>query len=135
MKYMNCYCECYINFHVHDCTEMSKNSALLKSDHQSSTQQFFQGGNPLIISKLKICAFSSFLHSRLWDRPFLPYRVSYHCDSPSHPYFGYCQTFPLDLAYCYQGGFRNWMGCLQNCQGWNRNDSIKAAHWQFRSHG
>lgn len=30
-----------------------QNSALLKSDHQSSTQQFFQGGNPWLYQSLK----------------------------------------------------------------------------------
>lgn len=30
MKYMNCYCECYINFHVHDCTEMSTKFSTVK---------------------------------------------------------------------------------------------------------
>lgn len=33
MKYMNCYCECYINFYVYDCIEMFKNLVLLKLDY------------------------------------------------------------------------------------------------------
>lgn len=30
MKYMNCYCECYINFYVYDCIEMFIKFSIVK---------------------------------------------------------------------------------------------------------